>query len=265
MIAPESIVLKLDPHRVDLWFAFYDEINEGHLLDRYRLLLSNEEREREQRIYLAKNRHRFLVTRALVRTVLSRYAPVPPKHWSFLSNSYGKPGISNDGSVASRISFNVSHTDGLIVLGVTCETALGVDIENVHSRRATLDSTEAYLSDEESLAITELSPDQRSERFFQYWTLKESYIKARGMGLSIPLGACSFRFTAQNRICLATEPSLKDTPSRWQFWQLRPSPDHLTAVCAERYGNGYKHLTSTRIIPLGAERPLDCVPVLESE
>ena len=265
MIAPESIVLKLDPHRVDLWFAFYDEIDEGYLLDRYRLLLSNEERNREQRIHLAKNRHRFLVTRALVRTVLSRYAPVAPEHWRFFSNSYGKPSISNDGSVASRISFNVSHTDGLIVLGVTRESALGVDIENVHSRKATLDSTEVYLSDEESRALAELSPGQRSERFFQYWTLKESYIKARGTGLSIPLGACSFRFTAQNRVSLTTEPSLQDTPSRWQFWQLRPSPDHLTAVCAERYGNGYKQLTSTRIIPLGAESPLDCMPVLASE
>jgi 4'-phosphopantetheinyl transferase len=258
-------MIELYPDRIDLWFTFFDAIRDGHLLDRYRLLLSEEELHREQRIRLAKHRHRYLVTRALVRTVLSRYAPIAPEQWSFEQNSYGKPGVSSSDPLASSISFNVSHTEGLIVLGVTCGGTLGVDTENMQSRSAPLAATRAFFSDEESSAIALLPPHQRQERIFQYWTLKEAYIKARGMGLLIPLDQFSFHFVAQDRVRMSVNTSLRDEPSRWKFWQLRPSASHLVAVCAEHYGKGCKQLLTTKIVPLVAEQVLDCVPILESE
>lgn len=260
-----SMMIGLNPDRIHLWFTFFDEIRDDHLLDQYRLLLSEEELRREQRIHLAKNRDRYLVTRALIRTVLSRYAPIAPERWSFAQNAFGKPGISSSDSLASRISFNVSHTDGLIVLGVTCDGAIGVDTENLRSRPAPSVAENVFFSDEESSAIALLPPHLRTERVFQYWTLKEAYAKARGMGLSIPLDQFSFHFMAQNRVSLSINLQLKDDPSRWKFWQLRPSESHLTAVCAEHCGNGCKQLVSTMIVPLGAEKSLDCVPILESE
>jgi 4'-phosphopantetheinyl transferase len=67
------MLIELHPDRIHLWFTFFDAIRDEHLLHRYRLLLSEEERRMEKRIQLAKNRHRYLVTRALVRIVLSRW------------------------------------------------------------------------------------------------------------------------------------------------------------------------------------------------
>lgn len=258
-------MLELNSDQVHLWFTFVDEIHDKDLLGRYRLLLQKEEVQREQRIQCAANRHRYLVTRALVRTVLSRYAPVAPEKWSFSQNAYGKPYISNSDALARRISFNVSHTKGLIVLGVTYGGAIGVDTENMLDRRRPLNSSCTFFSSEETSALELLPSHTQQERLFQYWTLKEAYVKARGMGLSIPINQVNFHFLEQDRIRLSIHMPLEDNSTRWYFWQLRPSEIHLTAVCAERCDSGSKELVTKQIVPLGTEQSLSCISILESE
>src|SRR6266700_4944302 len=111
--------LALSSDRVDLWFLFANEVFATGLTDLYRELLSAHERLQEQRFYFAEDRHRYLLTRALVRIVLSRYVPIAASDWYFKPSAYGRPMIVNDHELASGLSFNVSHTDGLIVLAVT--------------------------------------------------------------------------------------------------------------------------------------------------
>ena len=261
----QNSLIEPHPTRVDLWFTFPDEVHDTNLLQRYRLLLSEEEIRREKQFYFKKDRHRFLVTRALVRTVLSRYAPVTPEGWLFSTSPHGKPCIANDTSLTSELSFNVSHTQGLIVLGVTRDMALGIDAEMVRVRRAPLDMANTYFSSEEMSAIALVPPQLQQDRFFQYWTLKESYLKARGAGLSIPLDKFSFRFAAPDRVSLSTHAELKDEPSRWRFWQLRPTPYHLASVCTERFNLGTQQLVVRKVIPFEQEDILNCTPILESE
>jgi 4'-phosphopantetheinyl transferase len=257
-------MLELHPDRINLWCVFYKEISDVGLLNRYRLLLTKEEQHRERRFYFAKDRHRYLVTRALVRTVLSRYAPITPEQWSFTQNANGKPCICNDDLLARKFSFNVSHTDGLIVLGLTAGVELGVDAERVRIRPTLLEAANSFFSREESSAIALLPYHMQHERFFQYWTLKESYVKARGMGLKIPMDAFSFQFLQPNRVRLSIHTQLKDLASRWRFWQFRPSEHHLTAVCAEHCGHPNQRLVLNKIVPFREEQALNCVPLLES-
>lgn len=257
-------MLELIPEQIHLWFVFIDEIRDESLLNRYRRLLTVEEQRQEQCSYFADDRHRYLVTRATVRTVLSRYAPIAPEQWSFFPNTYGRPEITNDNPIAKRISFNISHTQGLIVLAVTCDSALGVDIENVSARRAPLDVADRYFAAEEINALDALQAEMRHERFFQVWTLKESYIKARSMGLAIRLDQFGFHFPQKNKIALSTHPQLNDPPSRWHFWQFRPTADYLAAVCAERSGIAKQQLTLRRFIPLEEEEVIGCALHRES-
>ena len=70
-----------DSSRIDLWCTYISEIGDDSLLSRYDALLSAEERARQARFRFARDQRRFLVTRALVRTVLSRYAAVRPEEW----------------------------------------------------------------------------------------------------------------------------------------------------------------------------------------
>lgn len=120
--------LELGRCDVHLWFIFYNEIRDEKLLGRYWAVLSVEERERYRRFHFAKDRHRYLNTWAAVRTVLSRYPDVASDAWSSF-NEFGCPRIARPQHAGT--SFNVSHTDGLILLGVTSAPELGVDTENV--------------------------------------------------------------------------------------------------------------------------------------
>lgn len=151
--------------------------------------------------------------------------------------------------------FNISHTHSLIVLGVTRDRELGVDVENVSARRVSIDIADRFFAPEEVAALATIATDQQQYRFFEYWTFKESYIKARGMGLSIPLDKFSFRYPDERGVELSVHPDLGDDAARWQLWQFRPAVDYLVAVCAERIGLP-AHLSLNKIVPLGTTTPL---------
>lgn len=221
--------------QIHLWLVHFDRIEHSQIRH-LRGLLSAQERTRESRFYFEKDRRRYVVTRALVRNVLSRYEAVAPRDWIFSSNAFGRPEIANETVRESGLSFNVSHTHGLIVLGVTKGRALGVDVENVRARDISMDIAERFFSAREAADLAKVPAQEQRDRFFQYWTFKESYIKARGMGLSIPLDKFSFYFPHARDVSIAMQPDIADRPERWMFWQFRPTSDDLVAVCAERTG-----------------------------
>ena len=248
--------ISLLPGDIHLWLAYYDEIDDPQLHDRYRSLLSDAERNQEPKFYFERDRRRYLVTRALVRTVLSKYLSLPPRDWVFSQNAFGRPEIANGEVRGSQLSFNVSHTHSLIVLGVAESRALGVDCENVVAREASIDIADHYFAPEEVRALADVPAHRQQYRFFEYWTFKESYIKARGMGLSLPLDKFSFRYPDDRRVAISIDPELKDESRRWQFWQFRPRPEYLVAVCAERAASAQSTPLVREIVPLRKEEIL---------
>src|SRR6185295_18612851 len=120
------------------------------------------------------------------RTTLSHYAAVDPTAWQFARNRRGRPEISGPLGVAP-LRFNLSNTAGLIACLVTLGVDVGVDVEDTHRRGETVRIANRFFSASEVAALEALPPERQRQRFFEYWTLKESYIKARGMGLAIPL------------------------------------------------------------------------------
>lgn len=226
--------LKLAPEHVDLWYTRTDQVA-PELASQYQALLTAQELIQYSRFYFEKDRHRYLVTRALVREVLSRYAPVAPEVWRFEADRYGKPFVVNPTGVARQITFNISHTDGLVVLGIRLSRALGVDIEST-AREAPLSVSEQFFAAAERRDLCSLPPLHQPMRFWELWTLKESYVKARGMGLSLPLDQFSFDLTLSSTVSVQFAPGFEDMPSRWQFWLLRPTVHHLLSVCVETPG-----------------------------
>lgn len=251
-------MLALDPAKVDLWFTFYDDIRDERLLADYRGLLNEGELAQEKRFYFAKDQHRYLVTRALVRTVLSRYAPVAPADWIFSKTAHGRPEIANDDDIARTLSFNLSHTQGLIVLAVSSGQELGVDTENLRRREISIDVADRFFSPAEVRELHRVPVAAQHERFFHYWTLKESYIKARGLGLSLPLDQFGFFFPRDAEVGIRMDAQLDDVASRWRFWQLRPAQDYLAALCVERTRPTAPQLVMRRIVPLSREAPFEC-------
>lgn len=245
----------------DIWLTRYQEITDEGFLARMHALLSDDERARQRRFHFEDDRKRYLVTRALVRTVLSRYAPVDPEAWQFAANAYGRPEVDPAHVEAEGLSFNVSHTKGLIALGVTRARALGVDVENTAVREVSLDIADRFFSPMEAAELSTVSVERRQDRFFEYWTFKESYIKARGMGLSLPLDGFSFRYPHERSVCIDINPELSDDPRRWSFWQFRPGPEYLLAICCER-AHDLPSLPAIRhIVPTADDHVLDLPPL----
>lgn len=237
----------IDSSQIHLWLAFPGEITDQRLLGEYRRLLSREELQKQQRFYFERDRHRYLVTRAMVRVVLSKYAAVAPHEWRFDVHAYDKPSITAEHAAASGLTFNVSHTSRVVLLGVAVGRALGVDVEDMTGDRACIDIADRFFAPEEVRAVRALPLDRQVRRFFEHWTLKESYIKARGMGLSIPLDRFAFHLDGPAPIRLTIDPALDDCPERWAFWQRTLAHDHLVAVCAERVEAGPVHLSPPRV------------------
>lgn len=253
-------MLTLAPGEVHLWLAYYDRFAGSNLPHGYRELLTDEERVQMARFHFERDRLRYLVTRALVRTTLSRYAAVPAAEWRFVTNDYGRPAIAERHGDARALHFNVSHTHSLIALALTREAEVGVDVENVTSRAAPIEIADRFFSRDEASELGTLEPARQQHRFFEYWTLKESYIKARGMGLSIPLDKFTFSYPSEATVVLNTDRDLDEAPQRWTFWQLQPSPDYLVSLCLEQRAADAPRLVLQPALPQIA-CPLSAAPV----
>jgi 4'-phosphopantetheinyl transferase len=136
------------------------------------------------------------------------------------------------------LRFNLSHTRGLVACGVTTHHGIGVDVESHHRRLHFSDFAARHFSSLEVDSLKALPAEQRAERFFLYWTLKESYLKARGDGLRIPLNWIGFRVAPEGPIEASLDPRLLDDPRRWHFEVLAPTASHSLAVAVHRLCRG---------------------------
>jgi 4'-phosphopantetheinyl transferase len=232
---PPAVPLRLPQDEVHLWFTAQDELQDPALLARYEGLLSDEERARRDRFYFARHRHEFLVARALVRGTLSRYVPqVPPACWTFSHNEHGRPELA--GPLPTDLRFNLSHTAGLMLLGVVRRRDIGVDVEDAQ-RKVSCDAiADSFFSPAEVRDLIELDPAGQRQRFFHYWTLKEAYIKARGKGLAIPLHSFSYAVRAGQPLGLSVDASQQDDASSWRLALLQPTERHVAALAVRRRG-----------------------------
>jgi 4'-phosphopantetheinyl transferase len=205
-------------------------------LDSYKALMSNDEHERMLRLVFDRDRRAFLITRALVRTMLSRYAAVKPTEWRFIENVHGRPEILDRPSGTPDLRFNISHTDGLIACAVTIGREVGVDVEHI-ARHLHYDVPGRFFAPGEVTDLRNLPVEDQQKVFFDYWTLKEAYIKARGFGLALPLGDFAFKLNPPGPPAITFEPSLDDDPSTWQFMQDWPTPHHRLGLAVRRDGN----------------------------
>ncbi|MBK6531505.1 MAG: 4'-phosphopantetheinyl transferase superfamily protein [Deltaproteobacteria bacterium] len=226
-------LLALPSDEAHLWLLDPAAWDIPALSDRLRSWLSPDEAARMDRYLFLRHRHEYLATRALCRAVLSRYAPVDPSAWRFRANRWGRPEV--DSPEMAWLRFNLSNADGMLACLVAREREVGVDVEDT-AREVDVLSTAAHVfAPSEIAALRRQRHDAHRARFFHYWTLKESYIKARGMGLALPLDRFAFELDeGDGEARIVIDPSLGDESGAWQFARLRPTPRHQVAVALRR-------------------------------
>ena len=224
--------LPLANNEIHLWMTKPEELlGNDELLTTYATLLTSKETAKQQRYKFAKDRHDALITRAFIRDLLSYYADIAPQDWQFEKGEKDKPEIIN---CPLPLRFNISHTKNLIIWAVTLEDDIVCDVENTGRSNDVLDIAERYFSPKESKELFALPVAQQRNRFFDYWTLKESYIKAWGLGLAIPLKDFSFNindtvqkhndlFTIKADISLSFAEHRVDEPRIWRSWLVYPT------------------------------------------
>jgi 4'-phosphopantetheinyl transferase len=200
-------------------------------------MLSTDELNRCDRMRDAKQQHSAVLTRVLVRTVLSEYSSVEPQGWCFAADARGKPCII---SPQSALSFNLSHSGDWIVCAVGAGFELGVDVEYCHPDRDLLRLAKRFFDAKEFAALCALSTEQRIDRFYDYWTLKESWLKVTGLGISGGLDNAVFDLQDGGDMTFST-PSEAATYC-FTSWQLDSS--YRLALCYESLN---RHIASVTI------------------
>lgn len=224
----ENSIGSLSTTDVHLWLTDLEQVSDS-LIPAYLDLMNPQELERNQRYRFAADRFADCVTRALARTVLSHYTGVAPASWSFAKGAHGKPEIDTP-QPELPLRFNLSHTHRYVVCAVALECDLGVDIECVTRSNNVLAIADHYFSAREIQDLFALPKTGQENRFYDYWTLKEAYLKARGEGISLGLKNFSFDLVSGADIAIHFTPAIADDPARWLFRLLSPCPDHRLAV-----------------------------------
>jgi len=247
--------MELDSNQVNLYFSYPEQVTEPALLRRYHALLTADELAQMSRFYFSGHRHQYLLTRALIRSCLSTFHPVEPAQWRFAKNRFGKPEVSHP-QVQTTARFNLSHARGLIICGITKGVAIGVDVEDTHrTTRAAFSSLASYFSEQEIRDLRELPEAQQKQRFFDYWTLKEAYIKARGLGFALPLAKFGFRFKVNQLDGFSIHPDLEDDPDHWQFWRISVGGRYRVAVAVNSPQRDFE-VKAFNTVPLISHAPI---------
>jgi 4'-phosphopantetheinyl transferase len=222
------VLTDMDKKPIHLWYAHPEDLTEA-VTQACAPLLSEDERAQWQTFRFDRHRREYLTTRALVRTALSHYHPLAPEAWRFETNPYGKPTVDPD----CGLRFNLSNSPGLVVCLIAQGAEVGVDAEAIERAEKVSELAPEVLSPLELVQLEALRGPERLDRVLSLWTLKEAYIKARGVGLSLPLNKISFLFGGVEGIRMELDPSLGTEPgSRWQFCLVKHA-GHCIALMAE--------------------------------
>lgn len=195
-------------------------------------VLTADEQARAARFFFQKDRGHFIAARGILRIILARYLHQEPQQIRFKYNYYGKPCLSPE-SESEPLHFNLSHSDGLALYAVTYGRRVGVDLERVRPALADEQIAERFFSSREVAKLRSLPSHLQAEAFFNCWTRKEAYIKARGEGFSIPLDSFDVSLTPEEPATpLHVERNLNET-RRWSLKELLLTPKYVAALAVE--------------------------------
>lgn len=173
-------------------------------------LISPAEWIRAQRFHFARDRVRFVAGRGLLRTILGRYLEEDPRELRFRHGPHGKPELEGAGS---SLSFNLSHSDDLMLVAVTHARAVGVDLELMREDVPIQTLADYYFEPEDAWNLRLLPPAQRLWKFYDLWTSTEARLKADGRGI-----ASGFKVLE---------------PDRWSLLKLTPATGYTAALAVE--------------------------------
>ena len=200
-------------------------------------VLSAGEGERRRKFLREADGRTYLLAHGLVRAVLSRYAEVAASDWTFAAGEHGRPEIEKP-SAPPGLRFNLSHTRGRIVVLVHGAVDAGVDVERLGRVDDPAALSRRFFAPAENASLSSLTPPERDAYFTRLWTLKEAYVKARGLGLASIGKKLSFQARDAGDIRIQFSEDFDDEASNWSFTASPSGDQHVLATAARRNPDG---------------------------
>ena len=193
MTLPDSHAPDQSLETPEIWFGLTADFHDDQLSEAFHTILNDHERARNERYRHQRDRQLHLLARLMCRTILSRYQPdVLPHQWQFQPGPHGKPEVVGPKCNQGQLHFNLSHTEGVVVLAVSRAGAIGVDVECTDRPIDHLGLANRYFAQVEAEAVKNRLAEDRGALFYRIWTLKEAYVKAVGQGLAHALDSFWF-------------------------------------------------------------------------
>ena len=199
-------------------------------------LLSTDEHRRAARFHFENDRRRFTAGRGALRFILARYLCCAGNEITFVYGVRGKPALAD-----APLHFNLAHSEGLAVIGVTRSGPLGIDVERLRPVDDFMCIASSYFSPTERKAIAALPPEHQLLAFFTCWTRKEAYLKATGEGITTPLDSFDVTVAPCAPPKLLRREGAPNETARWSFQDLPLGADYLGAVAFDDQIHSVQH------------------------
>jgi 4'-phosphopantetheinyl transferase len=129
---------------------------------------------------------RYVETHGRLRNILGKILNEPPERININKTEHGKPYLAD----APELVFNLSHSGNAMVIAVSWNCQLGVDMEYCKPRTSLAGLVDKCFAEEESRYWYKLSEAQKITEFYRFWTRKEAFVKATGRGIGLGLNRC---------------------------------------------------------------------------
>ena len=213
---------RLSDDEIHVWCVELDAAGEEAALAAY---LSADEHEAERAGLLSgTHQRRFVVARGMLRQLLGRYLDRDPGAVAFARGAHGKPFLQK-----GELHFNVSHTHELALYAIARDREVGVDVEWMRPQVAHEQIAARFFSLEEQEALAQVPDEERRAAFYNIWTRKEAYVKARGDGIAAGLGTFAVSLGAEAALLHSDEG--RDEVERWKLIALEPADGYVAALC----------------------------------
>jgi 4'-phosphopantetheinyl transferase len=215
---------------VHLWVARTDHAHEYSYL--FSPILSSDERHRAERYKSPEEAAQFIITRGILRTILSHYAGVNPDQLTFQYTLYGKPYLEPEPD-APQIHFNVSHSHACTLYAITQDRQVGIDLEYDRELPYLDQLVARYFSPREQQQWKQLAPDHQRSAAIRGWTRKEAYIKAVGLGFAHSINDIEIAFLPDSPASGHLIESPGYGASSWYVFSLDVIPGYHATLVVE--------------------------------
>lgn len=192
-------------------------------IDKLCLLINSDKSYKIKKFTDKKDKIRSVIGEILIRTIIEEELCYgESKDIKFEKNKYGKPYIKE----YPQFNFNISHSEDIVV-GASDNQPIGIDIEKVKTINYE-GIARGFFTESEFNYIIKDSLYDKLERFYKIWTLKESYIKCCGQGLSLPLKSFSIDIDDCDNIKM----SINNENKEYKFKSFNIELNYKLAVCS---------------------------------